>query len=158
MPDTPVADRDGGPYDPSLERRVLRLEEDGRDVKAAIARLEDSNARLEMRVDRLDAKFERLEAKFDRIETAFQRLELGFVRLEAMLTATLPYLATKVELAATRAEVQANGSSIIALRSELKSDITAGLVEKPSKTYMWGILAVLPAAYACGLAALAALK
>jgi hypothetical protein len=29
MPDTQVADRDGGPYDPPLDRRVARLEEDG---------------------------------------------------------------------------------------------------------------------------------
>ena len=33
-----------------------------------------------------------------------------------------------------------------------------GLAEKPSKTYMWGILATLLTAYACGLAALAILK
>ena len=46
-----------------------------------------------------------------------------------MLAATLPHLATKAELA-----------------------------EKPGKTYMWGILAVLLTAYACGLPGLAVLK
>ena len=45
------------------------------------------------------------------------------------IDAQLPYLATKADLA-----------------------------EKPSKTYMWGILAVLLTAYACGLAGLAILK
>ncbi len=54
MPDTPLADRDGGPYDPPLERRVARLEEDGRQVIAAITRLEEPIARLETRGDRLD--------------------------------------------------------------------------------------------------------
>jgi hypothetical protein len=106
MPDTPLADRDGGPYDPPLERRVARLEEDGRQVIAAITRLEEPIARLETRGDRPDA--------------VVQRLEMGFIRLETMLAATLPHLATKAELANTRADVQT-------LRIELKSDIAAGL-------------------------------
>ena len=55
MPDTPGADRDGGPYDPSLGRRVAHLEEDGRQVTAAMTG-------LETKVDRLDAKVERLDA------------------------------------------------------------------------------------------------
>jgi hypothetical protein len=57
-----------------------------------------------------------------------------------MLTATLPHLATKAEV------------------TELRDDIAAALAEKPSKTYMWGVLAALLTAYACGLAALAVLK
>ena len=47
---------------------------------------------------------------------------------DARWDATLPHLATKADLA-----------------------------EKPSHTYMWGILAALLTAYACGLAALAIL-
>jgi hypothetical protein len=66
-----VADRDGGPYDPSLERRVARLEEDGRHVTAKIAGLETTLDRLETKVDRVDA--------------SVQRLGLGFIRLESML-------------------------------------------------------------------------
>jgi outer membrane murein-binding lipoprotein Lpp len=158
MPDTPLADRDGGPYDPSLERRVVRLEEDGRQVTAAIIGLETRFDRLETkvdhldaRVDRLDTKVDRLDSKVDRLDAAVQRLEMGFIRLETMLAATLPHLATKAELANTRADVQT-------LRIELKSDIAVGLAEKPSKAYMWGIVAVLLAAYACGLAGLAVLK
>ncbi len=50
-------------------------------------------------------------------------------RMDARLDATLPHLATKADLA-----------------------------EKPSKTDMWGILAALLTAYACGLAALAVLR
>ncbi len=94
MPDVPLAGQPGGSYDPNMEARIARLEEDVRDVKATTT-----------------------------------RLEMAVVRIETMLTATLPHLATKAELA-----------------------------EKPSKTYMWGILAVLLTAYACGLAALAILK
>ena len=53
-----------------------------------------------------------------------------------MLAATLPHLATKAELAELRAE----------------------LADKPSKTYMWGVLATLITAYAAGLAALAIVR
>jgi hypothetical protein len=101
MPDTPVAPRDGGPYDPLMEARVSRLEEDMRELKAA-----------------------------------WPRMEAAIIRIEATLAATLPHLATKADLA----------------QLEVK------LADKPSKTYMWGILAVLVTAYACGLAGLAILK
>ena len=77
-----------------MEARITRLEEDMRDVKSAVARLEATT-----------------------------------IEIKAMLAATLPHLATKAELA-----------------------------EKPGKLYMWGILAVLLTAYACGLAGLAVLK
>ena len=62
------------------------------------------------------------------------------IRIEATLAAMLPHLATKADIA------------------ELKVDIARLDADKPSKTYMWGILAVLLTAYACGLAALAMLK
>jgi ferric-dicitrate binding protein FerR (iron transport regulator) len=61
--------------------------------------------------------------------SAIARLEATTVRIETMLAATLPHLATKADLA-----------------------------EKPSKAYMWGVLAVLLTAYACGLAGLAVVK
>lgn len=94
MPDTPVAGREGSPYDPTMELRVSRLEDDMRDMKSEM-----------------------------------KELKTTVIEIKAMLTATLPHLATKADLA-----------------------------EKPSKTYMWGILAVLLTAYACGLAGLAVLK
>ena len=105
MPDTPVAPRDGGPYDPLMEARVSRLEEDMREVKATLP-----------------------------------RMEAAIIRIEATLAATLPHLATKADLADLRTEI-----------ARLDAD-------KPGKAYMWGILAVLLTAYACGLAGLAVLK
>ncbi len=89
MPDTPIdrPERD-------LEPRVAHLEEDMRDVKATLARLEPM-----------------------------------IVRIDATLTATLPHLATRAELA-----------------------------DKPGKAYLWGVLAVLIAAYGAGLAGLAVLR
>jgi hypothetical protein len=68
------------------------------------------------------------------------RLEVSLAAIKAMLTATLPHLATKAEVA------------------ELRTEMVAGFADKPGKTYMWGILAVLLTAYACGLAGLAILK
>ena len=94
MPAIPVAGQTGGPCDRGMEAQIIRLEEDMRDVKSAIGRLEATT-----------------------------------IEIKAMLAATLPHLATKAELA-----------------------------EKPGKLYMWGILAVLLTAYACGLAGLAVLK
>ena len=105
MPDTPVAPRDDGPYDPAMEARVSRLEEDMREVKATLP-----------------------------------RLEAAIIRNEATLTATLPHLATKADLA------------------HVERRLEAQLADKPGRTYMWGILAVLLTAYACGLAGLAILK
>src|SRR4051794_38889670 len=97
MPDTPLDRHQADPYDPRMELRVSRLEDDMREMKAA----------------------------FVRVEAGLADLRASVARIEA----TLPHLATKADLA-----------------------------EKPSKTYMWGILAVLLTAYACGLAALAVLK
>jgi hypothetical protein len=105
MPDVPVAGRGSGDYDPRMEERMARVEQDISEVKGSI-----------------------------------RVLEHAIIRIEAMLGATLPHLATKAELNALRA------------------DVVAGLAEKPSKTYMWGILSVLLTAYACGLAALAILR
>ena len=60
------------------------------------------------------------------------RLESPVAELKVMVAridAQIPYLATKADLA-----------------------------DKPGKAYMWGILAALLTAYACGLAALSVLK
>jgi hypothetical protein len=70
-----------------------------------------------------------METRITRLEEDMREVKTGVIEIKAMLTATLPHLAAKAELA-----------------------------EKPGKTYMWGILAVLLTAYACGLAGLAVLK
>ncbi len=91
-------DRPGpGHYDPNMEARVARLEDDMREVKGILAQM------LPM-----------------------------IVRIDA----TLPHLATKAKLSELRAE----------------------LAEKPGKAYLWGVLAVLLAAYAAGLAAIAIIR
>ena len=82
------------------------------------------------------------------------RIEETLIELKTLFTATLPHLATKADVADVRTELRD-------VRTELKDDIAevmVSLAEKPTKTYMWGILAALLTAYACGLAALAVLK
>jgi hypothetical protein len=88
----------------------------------------------------MEARVSRLEADMRDEQAARARLEAAVLRIETILTTTLPFLATKADVA------------------ELRADIEAKLADKPGKTYMWGILAVLLTAYACGLAGLAVLK
>jgi hypothetical protein len=64
------------------------------------------------------------------------RIEPMIIRIDA----TMPHLATKAEL------------------TQLGSDLRTELAEKTSKTYMWGVLGGLIAAYAAGLAALAVIR
>ncbi|MBV8614952.1 MAG: hypothetical protein JOY66_14485 [Acetobacteraceae bacterium] len=78
----------------------------------------------------------RLEEDMRDVKATLVRLEPMIVRIDATLTATLPHLATKAELADLRSE----------------------LADKPGKAYLWGMLAVLIAAYAAGLAGLAVLR
>ena len=133
MPDTPVAMPERGPYDPSVEQRFSRLEEDVRDLKAIAVSI--------------DGRFANLDSRFDRFEARTTRVEETLIELKTMFAATLPHLATKADLADVRTELK-----------EDIAEIKVGLAEKPSRTYMWGILAVLLTAYACGLAGLAVLR
>lgn len=84
---------------------------------------------MEERVARLEADMREVKSDLKELRATTGRLELSLVRIETILTTTLPHLATRAELA-----------------------------EKPSKTYMWGILAVLLTAYGLGLAGIAVLK
>jgi hypothetical protein len=61
----------------------------------------------------------------------------------ARIDAQIPHLATKAEIAGLQVKI---------------AGLEVKLADKPGKTYMWGILAALLTAYACGLAALAVLK
>jgi chromosome segregation ATPase len=140
MPDTPIAMPERGPYDPSVEQRFSRLEEDVRDLKAIAVSIDGRFANF-------DARFTNLESRFDRFEARTTRVEEALIELKTMFAATLPHLATKADLADVRTELK-----------EDIAEIKVSLAEKPGRTYMWGILAVLLTAYACGLAGLAVLR
>jgi hypothetical protein len=72
--------------------------------------------------------------------------------LAARFDATLRHLATKADLAATQSDISRLQATLEATLPHLAT--RADLAEKPSKTYMWGILAALLTAYACGVAVL----
>lgn len=94
-----------------------------------VARLEDGMQDVQSVLARLEPAVTSLQADVGTLKTDMAAVKIMVARMEARLEAVLPHLATKADLA-----------------------------EKPSKTYMWGILAVLLAAYACGLAAVAVLR
>jgi chromosome segregation ATPase len=109
-------------------------------MEARVSRLEEGMRDVQSAVGRLDDRMGRLEERMGRLEERMSRIELAVAEIKAMLAATLPHLATKAEVA------------------ELRTEMVAGFADMPGKTYMWGILAVLLTAYACGLAGLAVLK
>jgi hypothetical protein len=84
---------------------------------------------LAERVSRLEGDMRDMRITMEGLQRSVGEVKELLIRLDERMSATLPHLATKADLA-----------------------------EKPSKTYMWGILAALLTAYACGLAALAILR
>ena len=74
------------------------------------------------------------------VQAGLARVETSLAEIKAMLAASLPHLATRAE------------------PGELRGSLRGELADKPGKLYMWGILGVLLAAYAAGLAGLAILK
>ena len=82
------------------------------------------------------------EIRLDRLEADMRDVKAALVRLEPLIIridATLPHLAAKAEM------------------SSLRTDLSGALADKPGKTFLVGAMAVLLAAYALGLAGLAAL-
>jgi hypothetical protein len=89
--------------------------------------------------DPLASRLSRVEGNVHDLKDILGELKVMVARVDAQI----PYLATKAEIAGL--EVKLAGLEV-------------KLTDKPGKAYMWGILAVLLTAYACGLAALAVLK
>lgn len=110
------------------------------------------------------------------LKTAQAELKATVARIEAKLDAILPHLATKADLVGVESRLDSRLNTMQATLTQFatKADLSvlqtrldttlpflatkADLADKPGKTYMWGILAALLTAYACGLAALAVLK
>jgi hypothetical protein len=79
------------------------------------------------------------EARTDRLEARIERIEEAVIRIDQRLAATLPHLATKAELATGLAELRVM------------------LADKPSRLYMWGVMAALTGAYTAALATIGVL-
>jgi hypothetical protein len=67
----------------------------------------------------------RLEEEMREEKATRVRVEGAVLEIKTILTTVLSHLATKADIA------------------ELRAELRGGLAEKPSKTYMWGVLAVL---------------
>lgn len=93
--------------------------------------------------DPLASRLSRVEGDVHDLKVILGDLKVMVARIDAQI----PYLATKAEIA----------ESEIKLSNKI-AGLEVKLADKPGKTYMWGILAALMTAYACGLAALAVLK
>jgi hypothetical protein len=99
----------------------------------------------------MEERVARLELDMRDVKLVLSRLEPMIIRIDATLTSTLPHLAT-------RAEVSQEISGLRVEMNQKLSETNQKLSELPTKTYMWGVLCVLIAAYGAGLAALAVLK
>lgn len=78
-----------------------------------------------------------LEKDIGQVMEALGRLELAMTEIRA----TVPHLATKVDVEQARSDL---GGKV--------SQIRVDLAEKPGKTYLWMVLAVLVAAVLGGMA------
>ena len=80
------------------------------------------------------------EARIGRLEEDMHEIRASLARLEPMLAginASLPHLATKAEL------------------SDLRTELLTQLADKPSRGYLWGVMAAMVGAQAVALAAAA---
>ena len=94
MPDTPVAPHEGAPYDPAMEARVSRLEEDMRDVKAGWSRMEATLVRVEAL---LEATLPHLATKAQLAELSAElRAELAEKPSKTYLWAVMGVLITAI--------------------------------------------------------------
>jgi uncharacterized protein YjgD (DUF1641 family) len=179
MPDTPVEPAPRAPYDPSMEQRVSRLEEDMHEIKAAHGRLETMVSDVRLAVTRIEAT---LTATLPHLATKAEvteilktlphlatKAEIAEVRIEmAEMVKTLPHLATRAEVAEVKVEMAEMVKTLphLATKAEVAEvsktlphlATRAALAEKPGKGYLVGMIGILLAAYAAGLAALAVLK
>jgi len=106
------------------------------ELKASCASMDKLLTRIDGRLDLVLPEIARQGARLDAELPAISKIEARLdaalpqiPKLDARLDAELHHLATKADLA-----------------------------DKPSKAYLWGVLAVLLTAYASGLAVLAILK
>ena len=90
-----------------------------------------------------EARIDRLETRLDGFEDRLRHIEEIVIRIDERLAATLPTLATKAELAEFKADA-----------SYRFAEIGKQIADKPSRLYLWGIIAAMTAAYTAGIAAI----
>ena len=131
-------------------------------TKADVANLENKlvamRADMDLRFGAVDAKFDAMDAKMDtKFDAVSAKLRPWMPRWTRSLRPWTPRW-TRSSTPWTRRWTQSWPSWMPGWRQRYRTCTKADLADKPGKTYMWGILAAPPTAYACGLAALAVLK
>jgi uncharacterized protein YicC (UPF0701 family) len=177
--DGPVEPEGGEHYDRGIEPRLSRVEHDVRDLKDTLADLKTIVVRMDAKLDAvlphlatkadvanlenklvamgadMDLRFGAVDAKFDAVDAKFEamdaKMDAKFDAMDAKMDAKFDAMDAKMD-----AKLGVMDARLEATLPHLATK--ADLADKPGKTYMWGILAALLTAYACGLAALAVLK
>jgi hypothetical protein len=119
------------PYDPPMEDRAARLEEDMRDVKSVLPRLEPIiriDATLTATLPNLATKAELAELRTE-VTKEIEDLRVGLTKEIADVRTEL-----RKEIMDVRTDL---GKEIADLRNEM----TDRFADVPTKTYLWGILA-----------------
>ncbi len=171
MADFYVESSTTGAYFLPMEERVARLEGEMRDVKSLLFRLEPMiiriDATLTSTLPQLATRAEMASMRADITkEIADTRTDLAKEIADTRSDLAKDIADTRADLAKDIADTRADLTKDIAdTRADLGKDISdlrvemhQKLMDLPTKTYMWGILAVLITAYGSGLATLAVLK
>lgn len=129
---------------------------DIRDIRSSMFDMREiiigMDAKLDATLPHLATKAEFVELRTE-MGTGCSNLRMEMVSGDAALRHEM-----MDESTALRTEMADNSTSLRTEMAPLRVEMVSGFAEKPSKTYMWGILAVLLTAYGCGLAGLAILK
>ncbi len=106
----------------------------------------------------MEERVARLELDMRDVKSVLSRLEPMIIRIDATLSSTLPHLATRAEVSQEISGLRVEMNQKLSEMNEKLSGTNLKLSGLPTKTYMWGVLCALIAAYGAGLAALAVLK
>ena len=145
--------------DPWLEARVSRLEEDVGEIKAILRQLTPMIVRMDTRMAEMATKADLMAVRTElKEEIAALRTELkgDMANLRTELKGDMAGLDGKMTKLRSELTVE-----VVQVRAEAKNDwaeIKVALADKPSRTYMGGIMTAMVAAFACGLGGLAILK
>jgi uncharacterized coiled-coil protein SlyX len=93
-----------------------------------------------------ETRLDHLEIRLAGFDERLRHIEETVIRIATLLEATLPHLATKAKVADLRAD----------LTNKL-ADLRADLANKPSRGYLWTVMAAMIASFAAALAAVGVL-
>jgi chromosome segregation ATPase len=139
-----------------VRSEVAQVRTEVAEVKTDVAQVKTEVSQVKTDVAQVSTEVAHVKTEISQVRTevAQVRSEVAESRLTAKADIAELRLATTTEISQLRVAIQTELGEV----KDGLADVRVALAEKPSKTYMWGILAALLTAYACGLAALAVLK